>query len=67
MLLESRGATQRNSAITKKQRKPRRNITKERKREEVQMLLGGQFVSSVSKNLGRENTNLLYRWKADLI
>jgi len=67
MLLESRGATQRNSAITKKQRKPRRNITKELKREEVQMLLGGQFVSSVSKNLGRENTNLLYRWKADLI
>ena len=31
------------------------------------MLLDGHSASSVSANLGLNNTNLLYRWKAELI
>ena len=31
------------------------------------MLLDGHSASSVSKNLGIGNTNLLYRWKAELV
>lgn len=31
------------------------------------MLLDGHTASSVSANLGLDNTNLLYRWKAELI
>lgn len=53
--------------MAKKQRKPRRSFTKEFKLEAVQMLLDGHSASSVSKNLGIENANLLYRWKAELI
>jgi transposase len=45
----------------------RRTFTKEFKQEAVQMLLDGHSASSVSKNLGIENTNLLYRWKAELV
>lgn len=47
--------------------KARRTFTKEFKQEAVQMLLDGHSASSVSKNLGIENTNLLYRWKAQLV
>ncbi len=31
------------------------------------MLLDGHSASAVSKNLGVGNTNLLYRWKAELV
>ena len=40
---------------------------KEFKQEAVQMLLDGHSASSVSKNLGIGNTNLLYRWKVELV
>lgn len=53
--------------MAKKQSKPRRSFTKEFKLEAVQMLLDGHSASSVSKNLGIGNTNLLYRWKANFI
>jgi transposase len=45
----------------------RRTFTKQFKQEAVQMLLDGHSAKSVSKNLGIENTNLLYRWKALLV
>ena len=48
-------------------KRARRTFSKEFKREAVQMLLDGHSASSVSKNLGVENTNLLYRWKAELL
>jgi len=48
-------------------KKARRTFTKEFKQEAVQMLLDGHTTSSVSKNLGIDNTNLLYRWKAELV
>lgn len=31
------------------------------------MILDGHSASSISENLGIGNTNLLYRWKAELI
>ena len=31
------------------------------------MLLDGHSASSVSKNLGINNTNLLYRWKSEIL
>ena len=43
----------------------RRTFTKEFKQEAVQMLIDGHSAISVSKNLGIDNTNLLYRWKAE--
>ena len=48
-------------------KRERRTFTKEFKQESVQMLLDGHSASSVSKNLGIGNTNLLYRWKAELV
>ena len=45
----------------------RRTFTKEFKQEAVQMILDGHSAPSVSKNLGIGNTNLIYRWKAELI
>lgn len=45
----------------------RRTFTDEFKQEAVQMLLDGHSVASVSKNLGIGNTNLLYRWKAEVL
>ena len=48
-------------------KQPRRTFTKEFKQEAVQMLLDGHSANSVSKNLGIGNTNLIYRWKAELI
>ena len=57
--------------MAKRKSKPtkqsRRTFTKEFKREAVQMVLDGHSPSSVSKNLGLGNTNLIYRWKAELI
>jgi transposase len=37
------------------------------KRNAVQMMLDGHSASSVAKNLGLENANLLYRWKAEIL
>lgn len=48
-------------------KKARRTFTKEFKQEAVQMILDAHSASSVSKNLGIGNTNLLYRWKAELV
>jgi len=60
------GATMAKRKSTKT--KPARRIfAKEFKEEAVQMLLDGHSASSVSKNLGIGNTNLLYRWKAEQV
>jgi len=57
--------------MAKKKVKPipcsRRKFDREFKLQAVQMLLDGHSASSVSDNLGLENTNLLYRWKAELV
>jgi transposase len=45
----------------------RRNFDREFKLQAVQMMLDGFSAKSVSDNLGIGNTNLLYRWKAELI
>lgn len=45
----------------------RRSFTREFKQQAVQMMLDGYSASSVSDNLGIGNTNLLYRWKAELV
>lgn len=45
----------------------RRQFTKEFKQQAVQMMLDGHSASSVSKNLGIGNANLLYRWKAEVL
>lgn len=52
---------------TKSKTQVRRTFTKDFKREAVQMLRDGHSASSISKNLGLDNTNLLYRWKAEQI
>ena len=52
---------------TKSGKSARRTFTKVFKQEAVQMVLDGHSASSVSKNLGAGNTNLIYRWKAELI
>jgi transposase len=46
-------------------KRTRRNFSDEFKEEAVQMLLDGHLASSISKNLGIDNTNYLYRWKAE--
>ena len=45
----------------------RRTFTREFKQQAVQMMLDGYSASSVADNLGIGNTNLLYRWKAELV
>ena len=52
---------------SKSSKRSRRTFTKEFKQEAVQMVLNGHSAPSVSKNLGIGNTNLIYRWKAELI
>lgn len=57
--------------MAKKKGKPvqrsRRKFDREFKLQAVQMMLDGYSASSVSDNLGIGNTNLLYRWKAELV
>jgi len=57
--------------MAKKQRKTakrtRRSFTREFKQQAVQMLVDGYSASSVSENLGIGNTNLVYRWKSELV
>lgn len=48
-------------------KKARRTFTREFKQQAVQMMQDGYSASSVSENLGVGNTNLLYRWKAELV
>ncbi len=55
------------SKARKPSKKPRRQFDKEFKQEAVQMMLDGHSASSVSKNLGINNTNLLYRWKSEVL
>ncbi len=45
----------------------RRILTDDFKREAVQMMIDGHSASSVAKNLGIGNTNLLYRWKTEIL
>lgn len=57
--------------MAKRTRKPakrlRRKFDRDFKQQAVQMLLDGYSARSVSENLGVGNTNLLYRWKAELV
>ena len=57
--------------MAKKNSKPakrtRRSFDRDFKLQAVQMMLDGYSASSVSDNLGIGNTNLLYRWKAELV
>jgi len=57
--------------MAKKQRKKvkrtRRTFTREFKQQAVQMLVDGYSASSVAENLGLGNTNLVYRWKTELV
>ena len=51
----------------RKARAARRTFSDELKQEAVQMLLDGHRPKSVAANLGLTSTNLLYRWKANLL
>ena len=57
--------------MAKKQRKTakrtRRSFTQDFKQQAVQMLVDGYSAKSVSENLGIGNTNLVYRWKSELV
>lgn len=45
----------------------RRTFDDEFKEQAVQMMLDGHSASSVSERLGIGNTNLLYRWKQEIL
>ena len=45
----------------------RRQFTKEFKEQAVQMLLDGHSAASIVERLGLSGTNLLYRWRRELI
>ncbi|QDS97796.1 transposase [Adhaeretor mobilis] len=49
------------------EKRTRRTFTRGFKQQAVQMMVDGYSASSVSDNLGIGNTNLLYRWKAELV
>ena len=51
----------------KRERRQRRQYSKEFKEEAVQMLLDGHSAASVAENLGLSSTSPLYRWKSQLI
>lgn len=57
--------------MSRKSKKPglgvRRQFTDEFKRDAVQMLLDGHPAASVVERLGLSGTNLLYRWKRELL
>jgi transposase len=54
------------SRVTKSSRE-RRSFDREFKEQAVQMMLDGQSASTVSSSLGIDNTNLLYRWKKEML
>ncbi len=45
----------------------RRQFTEDFKKDAVQMLLDGHSAQSIVDRLGLSGTNLLYRWKRDLL
>ena len=47
--------------------KPRRRYTDEFKREAVQLLIEGGSATEVARRLGLPRTNLLYRWKREMV
>ena len=53
--------------VVSSKQKPRRTYTHEFKEEAVQMLLDGHTAGSVSERLGLSGTNILYRWKRELL
>jgi len=55
------------SQIKSPGKKRRRQFDEEFKQRAVQMMLDGHSASSVSENLGIDNTNLLYRWKSEVL
>jgi transposase len=48
-------------------KRPRRRYTKEFREEAVQMTLDGHSASSVAERLGLSGTNILYRWKQQVL
>ena len=50
-----------------KKTKTRRIFDDEFKEQALQMMLDGHSASSVSERLGIGNTNLLYRWKQEIL
>lgn len=52
---------------SKADKRVRRTFDRDFKMQAVQMMLDGYSATSVAENLGIGNTNLLYRWKAELI
>jgi transposase-like protein len=55
------------SANRNKAPRARRVFDREFKEQAVQMMLDGLSASTVSGNLGIDNTNLLYRWKKEIL
>lgn len=55
------------STKSKKPKRARRIFDREFKEQAVQMMLDGLSASTVSSNLGIDNTNLLYRWKKEIL
>ena len=51
----------------RKNSRSRRVYTEEFKQEAVQMLLDGHTAGSVCERLGLSGTNLLYRWKKEIL
>ena len=51
----------------KKVGQSRRQYSDELKSEAVQMLLDGHSATSVASRLGLSGTNILYRWKAQML
>ena len=60
-------AGRKTNSVTKDAQRGRRQFDREFKERAVQMMLDGHSASSVSANLGIHNTNLLYRWKSELV
>ncbi len=51
----------------KRVKESRRSYTREFKEEAVRMLVDGHSASSVCERLGLSGTNLLYRWKKEIL
>ena len=49
------------------EKRVRRQYTEEFKEEAVQMLLDGHSATSVAERLGLSGTNILYRWKQQML
>jgi transposase len=51
----------------RRKHRARRSYSEDLKAEAVQMMLDGHSAASVAENLGLSSTNLLYRWKTQLL